>query len=116
MSVRRRIDGVVPVTMKAVALELDHRHLRVRDIHAGRIAVPIDFRSYVQARSAVRRADQTDDRGQTHQRRAAPVHGNVGKDPVFDAIPPYGTPGSELRSMRPEFTDWGAGLGGFTSS
>jgi hyperosmotically inducible protein len=29
------------------------------------------------------------------------------------ALSRYGTPGSELRSMRPGFRDWGAGLGGW---
>lgn len=58
-----------------MAVEAERRHLLIGDGDAGGIAATIDFRSDAQSGSAVRRGNQADDRGQTDERGAAPVHG-----------------------------------------
>ncbi|SRR6266540_3051452 len=74
---RGRSNRIVPLAMKWMTLEPDGGHLRVGDAHAARIAVPIDLGSDAQTGAAVRRADQTDDRGVklfTRKRRLQQEH------------------------------------------
>src|SRR5947207_2661315 len=78
---------VVPVTVELVSLEADASHLLVGDGHAVRITSPIEFRSDAEPRPTVCRGDQADNDGETDERRAAPVHGDVRKKAMLDSVP-----------------------------
>ena len=80
-------DRVVPLAMKRMPLEPDSRHLRVGHGHAVGVAALIDLRPNAQTGAAVRGTDQAHDRGQIHERCAAPVHRDVREQPMFDAVP-----------------------------
>src|SRR5262245_51356773 len=84
---RCRVDRVVPVTMKAVSLEADGGHLRVGDGDAIGIAAPIDLRSNAETGPAVRRGNQADDGSETDEGCAAPIHGDVREEAMFDFVP-----------------------------
>ena len=73
--------------MKRVPLQVDGRHLRVGDRHAIGIAPAIDLRSNAEARPIVRRGNQTDDGGETHERCPAPVHRDMREETMFDLVP-----------------------------
>src|ERR1700692_37295 len=83
----RWIDRVIPVAVKLVSCDADRGHLGVGNGHPVGIAAPIDLRSDTEARPPVRRGNQAHDRGETHERRAAPVHGDVRKQAMFDLVP-----------------------------
>jgi hypothetical protein len=86
--------------MKRAPLKPDRRHLRVGEGHAAGIATAIDFRSDAQPGATVRGADQAHDRGQIHERRAAPVHGDVRKESMFDAVSLAGARREETEGDR----------------
>jgi hypothetical protein len=70
-----------------MSLEVNGGHLVVGNRLAIGIAPPIDFRSDAKARPTVRRGNQADNGGETHERRAAPVHGDVREEAMLDFVP-----------------------------
>ena len=82
-----RLDGVVPVPVKAAWTEANLRHLFVRDLPALRIFALVDLGPDAQARLGPGRGDEVDDRHQAGQRPAAPVGADVREQPVFDLVP-----------------------------
>ena len=80
------MNGVVPVPVKVVTFQIDLSHLFIADGDAFGVGALVDFGSDAQP-GCRRRADETDDRGQTRQRFAAPVHGDVAEEPMFDLVP-----------------------------
>lgn len=58
---RRRVNGVVPVAVKAMPLQADGSHLHVGDGDTGRVLAAVEFGAHAQSRPALRRADQTYD-------------------------------------------------------
>ena len=85
------MNRIIPVTVKVVALKVQRRHLLWRDGHSLGVFILIDLGSDTEARSRRGRCDQTDNDRQADQGLAAPVHGNVGKETVFDLVPLAGS-------------------------
>lgn len=81
------MNRVVPVAVEVVPLQVNLVHLLGTDRDALRIRALIDFGSDAQSSRGRRRAYETDNRGQTRQRFAAPVHGDIREEPVLDLVP-----------------------------
>src|SRR5262245_5583066 len=73
--------------MKLVSVEADGSHLRVGDGYAIGIPLAIDLRSDAESRGTVCRGNQADNDGETHERRATPVHRDVREEAMFDLVP-----------------------------
>jgi len=67
--------------------ELHRGHLRIGDGDPRGILSAVELGADVQAAAAPRRADQTHDRGEVHERRAAPVHRNVREEAMLELVP-----------------------------
>ena len=98
MSAReRRTDCVVPFAVKAMSCEPHGSHLRVSDGDPARIAASIDLRADTQSRPTMRGTNQVHDGGQIDEGGAAPVHGDVREEAMFNTVP--------LAGPRREVTD-----------
>ena len=71
-----------------MTFKVDGRELRIGDDDAPRVLAAIEFRLDTEVAPTVRRANQADDGGKVDDRRAAPVHRDVRKQPVLDLVPP----------------------------
>ena len=71
------MNGVVPIPVKGMTFEVNLSHLFIADGDAFGVRALVDFGSDTQAGCRFRRADETHDRGQTRQRFAAPVRGEL---------------------------------------
>src|SRR5215217_2540895 len=81
------MNRVVPVAVEPMPFEAHRGELRVGHGHAFGVQPAIQLRSNAESRPTPRRADETDDRRQVHQRGAPPVHRDVGEQPVLDLVP-----------------------------
>ena len=70
-----------------MAFEADGRKLRIGDGDAAGVLAAIEFRPDTEAGPTVGRPNQAHDGGEVDERRAAPVHRNVRKQPVLDLVP-----------------------------
>ena len=68
-------------------MELDLRQLIVLTGDALGIGSLVDFGAYTQSCSGGRGADEADDRGQTYQRFASPIHGDMRKQSMLELVP-----------------------------
>ena len=90
-----RVDGVVPVSMEAVRVEIKGGHLSIRDVLAFRVGAAVELTPHAKAGRGAGAADQIDDHRQTHQRLAPPVGADVGKEPVLNLVP-LARPGRQM--------------------
>ena len=97
----RRPDGVVPVTMKGMPTEADTGQLLVLHGDALGIRPFVDLRAHAESGFGGRGSDEADDRGQTHQGLAAPVHGDMRKQAMLDLVP-LGSSGWKVRDANDE--------------
>ena len=67
--------------------EMDPLHLLVLDDHGLGIRSLVDLGAHAKPFLRCRPADQVDHRGQTDQRLASPVHGDIGEQAMLDAVP-----------------------------
>src|SRR5713101_8605242 len=70
-----------------MAFQTDSRELRIGDGDAAGVLAAIEFRPDSEAGPTVRRANQAHDGGEVDERRAAPVHRDVRKQPMLDLVP-----------------------------
>src|SRR5712692_6612250 len=89
------MNRIVPVAVEAMAVKTDGRELRIGDGDAAGVLAAIEFRPDTEAGPTVRRSNQAHDGGEVNQRRAAPVHRNVRKQPMLDLVP-LARPGREM--------------------
>ena len=82
-----RRDGVVPVALEGMALNVEGGQFGIADLDALRIAALVDVASDGEAGIGRSGADQLDDDVVADERFAAPVLGDVGKEAVLDAVP-----------------------------
>jgi hypothetical protein len=80
-------DGVVPVALEGMALNVEGSHFGITDFDALGIEVLVDVASDGEAGFGGSGADQLDDDVVADERFAAPVLGDVGKEAVLDAVP-----------------------------
>src|SRR4030042_3336345 len=80
-------DGVVPVPVEGMRLELYRRQWLVRDFTPVGVAALIKFSSHTQTGRRAGGGYQADDHRQTDQRLTAPVRADVGEEPVLDLVP-----------------------------
>src|SRR6266446_9180080 len=70
-----------------MAFQTDGRELRIGDGDAAGVLAAIEFRPDTEAGPTVRRPNQAHDGGEVDERRAAPIHRDVRKQPVLDLVP-----------------------------
>ena len=92
---RPGVQGVVPVAVPFVAVQGKCRHLLVADRDAGRVGPGVQFGVDVQPGAGGGGADCGHDDLVAGQGPAAPVHGDVGEQPVLDLVP-FGGAGREV--------------------
>ena len=80
-------DGIVPLAMKFVRRDIDHRHLGVGYLDAGRVEIRIDAAFHIETGARGRAGDQLHDGLITDQRLAPPVPRDEREQPVFDLVP-----------------------------
>src|SRR5688572_24725879 len=73
--------------MEPMACEADGRQLRIGYGDTGRVRPAIELGSHVQARAAVSRTDETDDRREIDERGAPPVHRDMREQAMLDLVP-----------------------------
>jgi hypothetical protein len=81
------VEGVVPVAVEAVPGNGQSGDLVVGDLDAGGVGVGVEFGVDGQAGLGGGRRDAFDDDFMAGQGPAAPVHGDVGEQPVLDPVP-----------------------------
>src|SRR5260370_13618904 len=86
-----RLDGVVPVAMEVVAMDVEGTHLGVGALNAGRIGVVMDLAPDLQSSVGCRCSDQLNDGLVADQRAAAPVLCDEREEPMLDLVPFAGT-------------------------
>jgi hypothetical protein len=82
-----RRDGVVPVAVEGMALNVEGSQFGIADFDAFGIAALVDVASDGEAGFGGSGADQLDDDVVADERFGAPVLGDVGKEAVLDAVP-----------------------------
>ena len=80
-------DGVVPVALEGIALNVEGGHFGIGDLDTFRVAALVDVASDGEAGIGGGGADQLDDDVVADERLAAPVLGNIGEEAVLDAVP-----------------------------
>ena len=80
-------DGVVPLGVEFVTLDVEFGHLLVGDLYAFRIKIAIDLAVNFEPRVGRCAADQLNNHLVTDQRLAAPVLRDVGEQSMLDAVP-----------------------------
>lgn len=70
------MQGVVPVAVKVMGLQLEHPHLGVADLLAGFVRLGIQDCLHLQSTRCRGRADEIDDGFETEQRPPLPVQAN----------------------------------------
>ena len=87
----RGVQRVVPVAVEAVPGDRHGGERLVADLNAGGVRVGVQLGVDAQAGAGGGRGDGRDDDLVTGQGTAAPVHGDVGEQPVLDRVPLRGT-------------------------
>jgi hypothetical protein len=82
-----RRDGVVPVALEGMALNVEGSQFGIADFDALRIAALVDVANDGEAGIGSSGADQLNDDLVADERFAAPVLGDIGKEAVLDAVP-----------------------------
>src|ERR1035438_6019760 len=82
-----RKNGVVPIAVERVALEVDPGEFRVADLNALGIVGRVQLTAYAQALGGGRGADQADDGLVADQRSAPPVEGDEAEQAMLDLVP-----------------------------
>ena len=80
-------DGVVPVALEGMSLNVEGSHFGIADFDAFGIEALVDVASDGEAGTGGGGADQLDDDVVADKRFAAPVLGDVGKEAMLDAVP-----------------------------
>src|SRR4029077_16193078 len=80
-------DGVVPVALEGMALNVEGSHFSIADFDALGVEALVNVASDGKAGIGGSGADQLDDDVVADERFAAPVLGDVGKEAVLDAVP-----------------------------
>ena len=80
-------DGVVPVALEVMALNVEGSHFGIADFDALGIAALVNVASDSEVGIGGSGADQLYDDVVADERFAAPVLGDVGKEAVLDAVP-----------------------------
>ena len=80
-------DGVVPVALEGIALNVEGSHFGIGDFDTFWIEALVDVASDGKAGIGGSGADQLDDDVVADERLAAPVLGDVGKEAMLDAVP-----------------------------
>ena len=68
-------------------MQVDLGHLLIRNFDTLWISPLIQFTPDPQSSLRSCRGDEADDRCQAHQWSAAPIHADVGKEPMLDLVP-----------------------------
>ena len=84
-------DGVVPVALEGMALNVEGSHFGIRDLNSFRVEALVDVAGDGEAGIGGSGADQLDNDLVADQWLATPVLGDVGKEAVLDAVPLAGT-------------------------
>src|SRR5574340_1140264 len=86
-----RVERVVPLTVEGMAGEGaivgEGLHRRVGNLYAGWVFGRVEFGVDGQPGAGRGRGDGLHDDFVTGERPSAPVHGDVGEEPVFDLVP-----------------------------
>src|ERR1039458_3389593 len=86
-------EGVVPIAVEVIALEVDQCQFFVGDLRAGGVLGRIEFGANLQPGACCGVGDQRDDDLVAHERATAPVLGDVAKHPMLDLVPFAGAGG-----------------------
>ena len=82
-----RPNGVIPVPMKLVALQIDSLHFLIRHLRARRVFPPVQAAGHLQTLRGGRPSTQAHNRLVIPQRLAAPVRRDEREQAVFDMVP-----------------------------
>jgi hypothetical protein len=84
---RLRADGVVPIAVEFMTVNVDGVHLGISDFDAGGVGVGIDLALDLQAGICGGRRDQLNDGLVADQRAPAPVLRDEGEQAMLDLVP-----------------------------
>src|SRR5258708_37057602 len=84
---RPRLDGIVPFAMKGVWQDGKRRHLFIGHFTTGKVAIGVELALHRQACLGRGRSDQLEDHCVAHERLAAPVLTDPGKEAVLNLCP-----------------------------
>src|SRR5277367_5001015 len=84
---RVRADGVVPIAVEFMTMNVDGVHLGISDFDAGGVGVGIDLALDLQAGICGRGRDQLNDGLVADQRAPAPVLRDEGEQAMLDLVP-----------------------------
>src|SRR2546428_13830498 len=96
-----RSDDVVPVSMEAVAFQVDAVHRLVGDSPPGGVFAAVQTTDDLQALRGRRPRDQVDDGFVVAQRLASPNRGDEREEAMLDLVPPAGAPRGMTHRQRP---------------
>src|SRR5262245_33890038 len=96
-----RSDGVVPVSVEVVTLEVDTLHLLVGDPPARGVFSTVQPTEDLQAPRRGRPGDQVDDRRVVAQRLAPPIGRDEREEAMFDLVPLAGARREMTHRQRP---------------
>src|ERR1019366_9681449 len=110
-SLHPRRDGIIPLRVECVTLDIEGLHLRVADLDALRVAAGIKLASYRQASLGRGGGDQFDDCFAAGQGLASPGLSDVAEQPVLDpriksGDKPCSTSRSPADNGIPEASGW----------
>src|SRR5262249_9806396 len=94
-------DGVIPLAVELGRRQPDRRQLRVRDLHAGRVAIGVQRRLHHQPGLCRGVGDQGHDGLPARQRPTPPVVADVAEQPVLLLVPPA-RPRREVAHRHPQ--------------
>ena len=75
----RRKDGIVPIPMELIGLQMDGFELLIGDLDAFGIGRGIELGAHPQAAASAGVSDEVDHHLMTDQRLTAPIHGDEGE-------------------------------------
>src|SRR5713101_7740822 len=82
-----RLDGIVPFAMKGVWQDGKRRHLFIGHFTTGKVAIGVELALHRQACLGGGRSDQLEDHCVAHERLAAPVLTDPGKEAMLNLVP-----------------------------
>ncbi len=85
--VASQVKGVVPVAVETVPVHGQSVDIAIGDLDAGVVGAWVEFGVDGQPVAGCGRRDTVHDDVVADQRAAAPVHGDVGEQPVLDLVP-----------------------------
>jgi len=80
------VQGVVPIAVEVVSDDGEGAHLAIADLDSGGVAAGVEGGGDGQAGVGGGRTDQLEDGFVAGQRPSAPVHADLGEQPVLDLV------------------------------